>query len=343
MKQKKQSTFDLRWQLVTLVTGELVLSVLVALGGTEVLNLILPESIKIPLVLEIILIALCVGFITTLLLSRVFLAPIHRLQRAMDAVASGDFSVRLEERSTSADIRRLYARFNQMVEELGSTELLQSDFVANVSHEFKTPITAIEGYATLLQGSEHLEAETAGYVDKILFNTARLSGLVGNILLLSKLENQTVEGTKVHFRLDEQIRTSLVAAEEGWTKKDLELDVDLCYTEYFGAEGLLLHVWDNLISNAIKFNRQGGLLRLRLTDEGETLLFVIENDGESISAEEKRHIFDKFYQADNSHRRQGNGLGLSLVRRICTLCHATVCAEDRPEGGARFCVTLPKT
>lgn len=338
----KQPDFNLKWRLVLLVTIELLLSVFTALGIAELLNLLLPEHIQIPLFVELGFVSLAVGFIATFWLSRVFLAPIRKLQKAMNKVALGDFTVRLEEKSSSAEVRELNSRFNQMVQELSATEMLQNDFVANVSHEFKTPITAIEGYATLLHGSANVSEDSREYVDKILFNTQRLSGLVGNILLLSKLENQSIEAPKTLFRIDEQIRASIVAAEREWTKKDLELDVDLCHTNVQGAEGLLRHVWDNLISNAIKFNRKGGLLRLRLTEEGDSVVFVIENEGESIPSQSLAHVFDEFYQADSSHKQAGNGLGLALVKRVCALCHGKVCAENRDEGGARFTVTLPK-
>lgn len=341
--KRNRPDFNLRWRLVLLVTLELLLSVLIAFGLAELLNLLLPPEIKIPIYAELAFVSLAVGLIATVILSRVFFAPIRKLQRAMQKVSRGDFSVRLEEKSSSAEIRELYSHFNQMVQELGATEMLQSDFVANVSHEFKTPITTIEGYATLLQGSEGLNEEGEEYVEKILAGTTRLSGLVGSILLLSKLENQSIETAPTLFRLDEQIRAAVVDAEKDWSEKELELDVDLCRVEYLGAQSLLRHVWDNLISNAVKFNRRGGLLRLSLTESERQLCFVIENEGAQIPKEALNHIFDKFYQADTSHRQKGNGLGLALVKRICTLCHGEVSAENTPCGSVRFTVLLPKT
>ena len=345
MNQKqKLPRFNLRLRLTLLVTAEVLVSLFLAWGSSELLNFLFPSfAEKIPLYAEIGVFALLVGSIATIFLSKVFFKPIRRLQTAMRAVAEGDFSTRLEVRSSSAEIRELYERFNQMVQELGATEVLQSDFVTAVSHEFKTPINAIEGYSTLLSGDESLGEDAKLYAEKILSSTARLSKLVHGVLLLSKVENQTIDSAKSHFRLDEQIRAAIVSAESEWAKKELELDVDLCRATYFGTEHLLCHVWDNLISNAIKFNREGGLLRLRLTEDEAGYLFTIEDEGCGIPEEKLHHIFDKFYQADSSHKEDGNGLGLALVKRICSLCRLTLSAENRPEGGARFTVFLPRT
>ena len=227
-----------------------------------------------------------------------------------------------------------------MAHELSSTEILQTDFVSNVSHEFKTPINAIEGYSTLLQGSENLDHIQREYVDKILLNTRRLSSLVGSILLLSKLENQQIPTNQSSYRLDEQIRQSLVAQEIAWSQKDIELDVELERLSYLGNEPMMRHVWDNLISNAVKFSPQGGTIKLRLTRKPEKLVFTIEDQGSGLSEETQKHIFDKFYQGDSSHKQEGNGLGLALVKRILTIEKGQITAENIPEGGCRFTVTL---
>ena len=255
-------------------------------------------------------------------------------------MAEGDFSVRLEDQSSSKEIMEIYTGFNLMAHELSSIEILQTDFVSNVSHEFKTPINAIEGYSTLLQGSENLDDHQRGYVDKILLNTRRLSSLVGSILLLSKLENQQIPVNKTAYRLDEQIRQSLVDLETAWTQKDMELDVDLERVSYLGNEAMMRHVWDNLISNAVKFSPQGGTIALRLTGKPGKLVFTIEDQGPGLSEEAKKHLFDKFYQDDSSHKQEGNGLGLALVKRILTMEKGQITAENIPEGGCRFTVTL---
>ena len=230
--------------------------------------------------------------------------------------------------------------FNLMAHELSATEILQTDFVSNVSHEFKTPISAIEGYSTLLQGGENLDETQREYIDKILFNTRRLSSLVGSILLLSKLENQQIPTNRTTFRLDEQIRQSIVALETQWESKMIEFDVELDRIMYLGNETMLRYVWDNLISNAVKFSPIGGEVKLRLTRQGGELVFTIEDRGPGLTEEAKNHIFDKFYQADSSHKQEGNGLGLTLAKRIVSIENGKITVENCRSGGCRFTVIL---
>ena len=274
------------------------------------------------------------------LLSVLFFTPITRLSRAMRRVGAGDFSIQLETGSRIREIRDTYDNFNLMTRELGATEIVQTDFVSNVSHEFKTPINAIEGYATLLQSGPQ-SAEQAMYVEKILLNTRRLNELVSNILLLSRLDNQAISSEHKRYRLDEQIRQAVVLLEPKWAEKELELDVDLDSIDYTGSESLLQHVWVNLIDNAIKYDPPGGLLRLRLQRQGETAVFTVEDSGPGIAEAAQAHIFDKFYQADSSRMAEGNGLGLALVKRVLDICSGSVCVQNLPEGGCRFTVTLP--
>ena len=318
----------------------MIVCVLVAYCLDRLLNNVLSLGWKIPLEVELLCTCLLIGLLFTSQLSKYFFNPIKKLRRAIDQVAEGDFSVRLEDQSSSKEIMEIYTGFNLMAHELSSTEILQTDFVSNVSHEFKTPISAIEGYSTLLQGSENLDDNQREYVDKILLNTRRLSSLVGSILLLSKLENQQIPTNQSSYRLDEQIRQSLVAQEIAWIQKDIELDVELERLSYLGNEPMMRHVWDNLISNAVKFSPQGGTIKLRLTRKPEKLVFTIEDQGSGLSEETQKHIFDKFYQGDSSHKQEGNGLGLALVKRILTIEKGQITAENIPEGGCRFTVTL---
>ncbi|MBR3999543.1 MAG: HAMP domain-containing histidine kinase, partial [Clostridia bacterium] len=182
--------------------------------------------------------------------------------------------------------------------------------------------------------------EETQYVEKILYNTKRLSGLVGNILLLSKIENQAIQTHQTSFRLDEQIRQSIVILEPEWVKKDIEFDVEMEDIELISSENLLYHVWNNLIGNAIKFSPDGGIIHLRLFSDSDGILFSVQDHGPGISEESQKHIFDKFYQADSSHKQEGNGLGLALVKKILHLCGGEVSAENVPEGGCRFTVRM---
>ena len=314
----------------------------VAAGIALLLNWLLEDVLEFRLApwLWVVIFSAVLSVVLGWLLSALFFAPITRLSQAMRQVGKGDFSVQLETTSRIREVRDTYDNFNLMTRELGATEIVQTDFVSNVSHEFKTPINAIEGYATLLQGAQPTEEQSL-YVEKILLNTRRLNELVGNILLLSRVDHQAINGNRTCYRLDEQIRQAIVLLEPKWDAKALELDVELDELACIGNESLLLHVWVNLIDNAIKFNPQGGLLRLRLHRENDFAVFTVDDRGPGISKEDQLHIFDKFYQADSSRRMEGHGLGLALVKRVLDICGGSVRTENLPETGCRFTVQLP--
>ena len=340
IRHQKATGGSLRLLLTLLVSGEVLVSILLALGLYFLLRDVIPMENAWLLLLDLSIVSLVVGSVVTLIVSKYFFAPIKKLGHAMERVADGDFDVRLEGRSSLKEIMEVYSGFNMMAHELSATEILQTDFVSNVSHEFKTPINAIEGYSMLLQDSENLSPEQQTYVEKIVFNTQRLSTLVGSILLLSKLDNQQIPTGQTRYRLDEQIRQSIVALEPAWEKKELEFDVDLERVDFVGNEPMLRHVWDNLISNAIKFSPQGGIIRMVLRRNADELEFSISDQGPGISEDAQKHIFDKFYQADSSHKQEGNGLGLALVKRILAFENGSVRGENMVTGGAKFVVTL---
>lgn len=316
--------------------------IIIAAGLALLLNWLLEDVLEFRLApwLWVVIFSVILCGVLGWLISALFFEPITRLSRAMRKVGGGDFSVRLETSSRIREVRDTYDNFNLMTQELGATEIVQTDFVSNVSHEFKTPINAIEGYATLLQSGPQT-ADQALYVEKILLNTRRLNELVSNILLLSRVDNQAINTNRAQYRLDEQVRQAIVLLEPKWVQKDLDLDVDLDALEYIGNESLLLHVWVNLIDNAIKFDPPCGLLRLRLLRQDNRAVFTVEDSGPGIAPEAQQHIFDKFYQADNSRMAEGNGLGLALVKRVLDVCGGSVYVENLPEAGCRFTVTLP--
>ena len=336
----RKNRFSLRLRLMVLVTAELLVCIFISLGSYALLKDIIPLAPGVLFMLMLLGISLTVGLLITNFLSKLIFAPIRRMTQAMEKVAEGDFTVRMPVQSSSQEILDLYTGFNMMVQELRSTEILQTDFVSNVSHEFKTPINAIEGYSMLLQNGDNLTPQQEEYVGKIVYNTHRLSTLVGSILLLSKLEHQQIQTGLFPFRLDEQIRQSIVAMEEAWDKKNIELDADLERVSYLGNEHILRHVWDNLINNAIKFSPQGGLITLRLARKDGRIHFTVEDQGPGIPEESLKRIFDKFYQTDSSHKREGNGLGLALAKRIVTTVDGRIWAENLPQGGCRFTVIL---
>lgn len=350
MKAKALETFEtlrhqknrlsLRVRLTLLVMLEIVVCILLALGFDALLGDTIFNEWEGTLIVELLVISLIVGGLVTSYVSKYFFSPIKKLRESMSDIADGDFSVRLQTKSSSKEIKEVYAGFNMMAQELNSTEILQTDFVSNVSHEFKTPINAIEGYTTLLQGCENLGEDEQKYIEKILFNTKRLSTLVSNILLLSKIENQSIQTKRVSFSLDEQIRESILALESAWEEKAIELDVEMDNLEYFGNENMLHHVWTNIIGNAIKFSPHGGRVRIRLYSRDGKTVFSVEDNGPGLSEEAKKHIFDKFYQADSSHKEGGNGLGLALVKRILSSAGGEISAENKQDGGCIFTVIL---
>ena len=339
--RKKKSPISFKAFYMVLVIAEIAVIVAGASGILELIHGSFSGTRSVPDVVWLVLIGLILGLSTTVFLVRFLSTPIITLSRAMKEVSGGNFEISLDTKKGFSELREMSESFNIMTKELRATEIVQTDFISNVSHEFKTPINAIEGYATLLQDSALApDSEAREYVEKILFNTKRLSSLVGNILLLSRLENQGIPEKKTRFRLDEQIRQSIVLLEPSWTLKECELDVELSRVEYEGNESLLCHVWDNLISNAVKFGKRRGTVKIRLYTEGESTVFTVEDEGEGISDEAREHIFNKFYQCDTSHKSEGNGLGLALVKRILETEGGRVYAENIPDGGAKFTVVL---
>lgn len=338
--RERKNRFSLRTRLVLFVTLEIEICILIAVGVDALLKQVLEVPFEIPLLLELLGISMLIGLLVTNQLSKYFFNPIKKLREAMGKVADGDFTVELQSKSTAKEIQEIYSGFNLMTHELRATEILQMDFLSQASHELKTPISAIEGYGALLRSGTDLSEEQRECVEKIIFNTKRLSSLTSSILLLSKLENQEIPTNRSKFLVDEQIRQSIVALESQWEKKDIELDVDLCEAEYYGNELLMRHVWDNLIGNAIKFSPAGSTVKIQLVKKLTKIVFTVEDQGPGIPEESIRHVFDKFYQADSARKQEGNGLGLALVEKILTLEKGSVKAENMEHGGCRFTVTL---
>ena len=268
------------------------------------------------------------------------LSPILKINDAAKKVSRGDFSVRLEEKSIAKEIEEIATSFNIMVKELSNTETLRSDFVSNVSHEFKTPLSAIEGYATLLQDERLSKEEQATYVSRILENTSRLSKLTQSILSLSQLENQEIVLQQETFMLDEQIRRVLLSYEPLWEEKEINIDLALEATQIYGSKSLLAQVWSNLIDNAIKFSRLGGTLFICCGIFDGKVVVRIRDNGIGMSDDVRQHAFDKFYQGDRSHTGQGSGLGLALVRRIVSLSGGTIDLQSKVGKGTEISVFL---
>ena len=337
--QKGRRKISVSWYISFIVIAELAAVLAIATGLSYFLTYQFQVLANIPLTVWVVIIGILLGIPISIFVNRALLAPIRMLSEAMNAVAHGNFDVKMRTSAPFSDIENAYRDFNLMTEELAATEILKTDFVSNVSHEIKTPITAIEGYAMLLQGSESLSGEDAEYVEKILLNSQRLSELVGNMLLFSKIDNQAIDTKVESFSLDEHIRQSILLLEPKWTEKNIELDVELEQVEYEGNKSLMMHIWNNLIGNAIKFTPEGSTVRIALRKEKENIIFTVDDEGDGISEENAGHIFDKFYQCDSSHKQEGNGLGLALVKSILDSIGGSVSTENI-DGGCRFTVVL---
>lgn len=293
-------------------------------------------------ILLLALVSLLLGTVIALYVGRLIVRPVQNISEAFDALSAGNFDVRVPEHERLREIREMAQHFNAMTYDLSHIETLRSDFVANVSHEFKTPIAAIEGYATLLQNRSLSPEKHDHYVEKILENSRRLANLSGNVLMLSKLENQEIISGKSEFRLDEQLRKCVLLLEGKWAEKNIEFDMELPKINYYGSEPLLSQVWVNILDNAIKHSPAGGVVHIGIRQTDSLLTVTITDHGDGMPEEVQKHIFEKFYQGDSSHKTEGNGLGLALVRRIVELCKGTIKVESTPGNGASFSVSLPK-
>lgn len=296
-----------------------------------------PEMIIIPFAI----VSVVVGTFLAHIGGKKTIAPIVEISEATKEVAKGNFDIELNGKSRAREVNVMARNFMLMAQELKNTETFHNDFIHNVSHEFKTPISAIEGYATLLQNKSLTEEKRESYVSKILFNTKRLSTLTGNILQLTRLDNQEITTEKKIFSLDEQIREDVLLFEDQWNEKQVELDIELETVEYYGNSDLLSQVWINLISNAVKYVSNGGNIRILLNKEHEQIKVYISDNGVGMSDEVKNRIFEKFYQGDTSHSSEGNGLGLTLAKRIVDLHGGTIEVSSKEDKGTTFTVSLP--
>lgn len=288
------------------------------------------------------LFGLCIllGTALTAFLSKKMLNPIRKVIAATHQVAQGDFDVQVNIKGIE-ELEELSQSFNKMTHELSSIETLRSDFVNNFSHEFKTPIVSIRGFAKLLKEKNLTEEERREYLDIIITESERLAELSTNVLNLSKYENIEIITDKSLFRLDEQIRKTIVLMEPKWSAKKITVNVELDNVIYSGNEDLTQQIWLNLLDNAVKYSHQGGLINITLENINDGIRLSIQDDGSGMDEQEKARIFDKFYQGDTSHAKAGHGLGLAIVKRIVALCGGDIGVQSEPGKGSVFTVLLP--
>lgn len=270
--------------------------------------------------------------------------PVRKIQRAMNRIIAGDFNVRvpyIQGENSDNEYDAIIKGLNEMAAELSGVETLRTDFISNVSHELKTPLTVIQNYGTMLQSNALTEEQRVTYAKAITEQTAKLSALITNILKLNRLENQQIYPEKKEYNLTEQICECLLTFESAWEKKDLEIETDLDEEVYVCQDAELLSlVWNNLFSNAIKFSDDNGKVSVSVKRDGGYIKVSVSDTGCGISPEIGNHIFEKFYQGDTSHATQGNGLGLALVKRVIDILGAEISVQSVLEEGTTFTVFL---
>lgn len=270
--------------------------------------------------------------------------PVKQIMNALDKVMQGDFTVRIapvKEFAGETGFNEIIKAINKMTAELQGTETLRTDFIANVSHELKTPLAVMGNYATMLQQPGISEEDRIEYAKAISHSSRRLAALITNILKLNKLENQQIFPQPQEFDLGEQLCESILAFEDIWEKKNLEIETDIQEEVRIKSDPELLSlVWNNLISNAVKFTPKGGFIGVVLKSDERNVVVSVKDTGCGIDPETGKHIFEKFYQGDTSHATQGNGLGLALVKRVVDILQGEISVQSTPGQGSTFTVII---
>lgn len=259
---------------------------------------------------------------------------------AISAVAAGNFAIRLGE-SQRGLYSEVYADFNKMCRELESVQTLRDDFIRNLSHEFKTPISSINGFAQAIMEAGASRDEVSAYAKIIYDESLRLEDMSTRALIMAKLDTQEFIIDKARYSLDEQLRRCVIILSPQWSKKGIDVSADLESADFEGNEALLHEVWLNILSNAIKFTPDGGAVSVSLARKGESLAVDIADDGKGMGREELVHAFDKYFQGETTSHTRGLGLGLAIAKRIVELSGGTISARSEPNEGSVFSVSLP--
>lgn len=316
-----------------------------ALGWLDWIRFVTPVNIVIVAYAA----AILIGISMVVMIRMVILNPVLSMVRAMKQLAAGDFTVRMSCKGwmRPLELREFAVAFNTAAEELDGTEILRKDFINNFSHEFKTPITSLGGFADLLLEDEAMPAEERRqYLQIISSESHRLAALANSVLALSRVETQTILTESEPFPLAEQLRQSALMVEQKWSgKKKIVLTVetpedDFCILN--GNEAMLKEVWVNLLDNAFKFSPEGGAVSLTLQNKPAAVKVTVTDQGSGMDESTKAHIFDQFYQGDTSHKTEGNGLGLAMAQKIVALHKGTITVDTAPGRGTTFTVQLPK-
>lgn len=335
---------SLRMILIIFVLFVMVVTTVFAVLIYILLDMIFPQLAKYATatVVASLLASAAIGTVLAAFVSKWFLSPLQDMIYATDKISKGDFKVCVKENyGEKTELGMLQRSFNHMARELDGIEMFRKDFINNFSHEFKTPIVSVRGFAHQLRAGGLSKEEEQEYIAIIASESDRLAKMATNVLLLSKLENQVIVTDKTSFDLDEQLRTCLLVLEKQWSEKNIELDLDLIPVTYTFNEDMLSEVWINLFGNAIKFTPEGGTVSCAMRKTEREIEVRISDTGSGISPEAMTHIFEKFYQADQSHGSEGNGIGLTIVSRILELCGGRITVQSRLGKGSTFAVYLP--
>lgn len=300
-------------------------------------------NIENKMLLPIITLISCIiiGVVVSTISSKVVLKRIRQFIEATGKLSRGDFSTRLNIKYPPEFIV-LSKNFNRMAEELGSMEVLRTDFINNFSHEFKTPIISIKGFAEILKDESLSKEERDEYLDIIIEESQRLSYLATNVLNLSKIEGQAILKDKQRFNVGEQIRQSILLLEPKFKEKNISLNINIDDCTLVGNKEMLSHVWLNLLGNSIKFTNKNGVIGVNVKKVEDNIIITFSDNGIGINENAIPKIFDKFYQGDTSHATKGNGLGLTMVKKIVDLHLGTINCESVVSKGTKFTIILPR-
>ena len=348
--KKRPNRISLTLLLSVVVFFALLIAILLALGLVMLLIQLhvfkgVSEEIRMSNVLMVmVLISLVMGAALVLIMSKIPVNPINIFVNGLNNLAAGNFKTRISYKGLLANqpaVLEITESFNKLAKELENTEMLRSDFINNFSHEFKTPIVSIAGFAKLLQRGNLTEEQKMQYLNAIEEESMRLSYMATNILNMTKVENQEILTDVTNFNLSEQIRFAVLLMEDQWSKKNLELQLDFDEHMIDANEELLKQVWINLVGNAVKFAPRCATVAVDICATAESYIVEVSNTGSEIPPEKQKRIFNKFYQADESHAQEGSGIGLAIVKKIVDL-HSGWVSVKSGDGMTAFTVELPK-
>lgn len=348
MKKHDKVKFSLIIQFTWIIFISFLISMLIVLFATAIMRWAGIDFRAFNTILILVF-----GFAVSLILGTLFAVLFFKrtvnladdLKMALKRISKGDYSVRLENTSDNKDgiLYDVIENFNKMVEELDSVTILRNDFISNFSHEFKTPIVSIKGYAELIKNGKNLtEEQKQEYLLVIIDESRRLSNLASSTLLMSKLDSQTSLTETSVFSVNEQLKQCVLVLDNEFKAKNLEVKIKLGKMRVDASVDMLQQVWINLLTNAIKYTPENGIIRITSTELEKEYIVSISDSGMGMNEETLKHIFDKYYQGDNSHSTSGNGLGLSIAKRIVELSGGKIEASSTEGKGTTFSVRLPK-